>query len=78
VSVDLSATAIEARLREASRRAGPLTAESRLSTKVDLSPAGVTARLREAAQLLALCQALGRAGSGQGGASSPGTRGRAP
>lgn len=62
MSVDLSAAAIEARLREASRLAGELRAESRLATKIDLSRAGVTRRLRQASDLLELCRALAEAG----------------
>jgi len=54
---------IEARLREASRLAGSLRPEDRLTTKIDLSPSGVTARLREASDLYDLCRALARAGA---------------
>ena len=60
MTVDLSAEAIERRLREASDLAGSLRPEDRLSTKIDLSAAGVTARLREASDLLELCRALAR------------------
>jgi hypothetical protein len=64
MSVDLSAAAIERRLREASRLAGDLRPESRLETKIDLSGKGVAARLKEASDLLDLCRALGRSSSG--------------
>ena len=64
MTVDLSASAIEARLREASRRAGSLRPAARLETKIDLSERGVTGRLREASELLELCRALAAAGSG--------------
>jgi hypothetical protein len=60
--LDMSAAAIEARLRRASDLAGSLRPEDRLDTKIDLSGAGVAARLREASDLLDLGQALGRAG----------------
>jgi hypothetical protein len=62
MSLDLSAAATDARLREASRLAGSLLPEDRLSTKIDLSGAAVARRLREASELLDLCRALGRAG----------------
>jgi hypothetical protein len=57
---------IAARLREASRLAGSLRPEDRLSTKIDLSPSAVAARLREASELYDLCRALGRAGARAG------------
>lgn len=66
MSVDLSAAAIEARLREASRLAGELRAETRLATKIDLSRAGVTRRLQEASDLMDLCRALAQAGKAAG------------
>lgn len=56
--IALSAAAIDARLREASRLAGSLRPEHRLETKIDLSPAGVAARLKIASDLLDLCRAL--------------------
>ena len=62
MNVDMSAAAIEARLRQASSLAGSLRPEHRLDTKIDLSPAGVAARLKEASDLLDLCRALARAG----------------
>ena len=62
MSASMSAAAIDLRLREASRLAGSLRPEARLSTKVDLSGAGVTARLKEASDLLDLCRALARVG----------------
>ena len=61
MSVDLSAAAIEARLRAASDLAGSLRPEDRLATKIDLSAKGVERRLRMASDLLDLCRALGRA-----------------
>jgi hypothetical protein len=64
MSVDLSAPAIERRLREASRLAGSLAPERRLDTKIDLSGRGIAARLREASELLDVCLALARAGRG--------------
>jgi hypothetical protein len=67
----LSADAINARLREASRLAGSLKPERRLDTKIDLSGAGVARRLNEASELLELCRALARAGE-----AAPGARGR--
>jgi hypothetical protein len=63
MSVDLSPAAIERRLREASRLAGDLRPENRLTTKIDLSAHGVAARLKEASDLLELCRALGRSGA---------------
>jgi len=57
---------IEARLREASRLAGSLRPEDRLTTKIDLSPSAVAARLREASELYDLCRALARAGASAG------------
>lgn len=58
MSVDMSAVAIGARLREASRLAGSLRPEARLETKVDMSGAAVAARLKESSDLLDLCRAL--------------------
>jgi hypothetical protein len=46
MNLDLSGKAIEARLREASRLAGTLSPETRLSTKIDMSARAVEARLR--------------------------------
>lgn len=60
MSVDLSAAAIEARLRAASDMAGSLQPRHRLETKIDLSAAGVEARLRHASDLLDACRALKR------------------
>lgn len=60
MKVDMSAPAIEARLREASRLAGSLRPEDRLATKIDLSMRGVSARLKEASDLLDLCRSLAR------------------
>jgi hypothetical protein len=56
----MTGTAIDARLREASRMAGSLRPEERLATKIDLSARGVTARLKEASDLLDLCTALAK------------------
>jgi len=60
---DLSASAIEGRLREASRLAGSLRPERRLDAKIDLRGSAVAARLRQASELLDLCRALARAGA---------------
>lgn len=60
MSLDLSGRAIEARLREASRLAAPLSPDARLSTKLDMSGRGVEARLRQASDLLELCRKLAR------------------
>ena len=67
MSVDLSGAAVDSRVREASRLAGSLRPEHRLSTKIDLSGVGVARRLKEASDLLDLCRALASAGrvSGQ-------------
>jgi hypothetical protein len=61
MSVDMSAAAIEARLRATSDLAGSLRPEDRLETKIDLSAQGVEARLRMASDLLDACRALKRA-----------------
>jgi hypothetical protein len=63
MKVDLSAAAIDARLRETSQLAGSLRPERRLETKLDVSGAAVAARLKTASDLLDLCRAL--AGKGQ-------------
>ncbi len=63
MSVDMSASAIDARLRRASQLTGPLSAETRLDTKIDLSGAGVAARIREASDLLELCRGLAEVGT---------------
>lgn len=56
----MSAQAIDARLREASRLAGSLRPEARLDTKIDLRGPAVAKRLQEASDLLDLCRALAR------------------
>jgi hypothetical protein len=58
-----SSAEVEARLLEASRRAGSLRPEDRLATKLDLSASGIAARLQEASDLLEVCLALARAGA---------------
>ncbi len=63
MNVDLSAQAVEARLRQASRLAGSLRTERRLDAKLDMSSAGVAARLKTASDLLDLCRVLAREGS---------------
>ena len=60
MSVDMSAPAIEARLRAASDMAGSLRPEDRLTTKIDLSGDGVAKRLQLASDLLDACRALKR------------------
>jgi len=67
VSVDLSSAALEARLREASRLAGSLRPEDRLTTKIDLTGEGVDRRLKEASELLELCRTLGQIGVARAG-----------
>ena len=54
----MSAPAVEARLREASRLAGSLRPEARLETKIDMRAPAVAARLIEASELLEVCRAL--------------------
>jgi hypothetical protein len=61
--VDMSAPAVEARLRAASAMAGSLRPEDRLATKIGLSRDAVVARLRMASDLLDACRALKRASS---------------
>jgi hypothetical protein len=63
MSVDMTADAIDARLRSASRLAGSLRPEHRLDTKIDMSGAAVAARIREASDLLDVCRELARAGA---------------
>jgi hypothetical protein len=60
MSVDLSAAAIDARLRKASQLAGSLRPELRMENKLDMSAAGVATRLKTVSELLDLCRALGR------------------
>ena len=60
MSVDLSAAAIDARLRKASQLAGSLRPERRLETKLDMSGTGVANRLKTASDLLDLCRTLAR------------------
>ena len=60
MSVDMSAEAIDARLREASRLAGALRPEARLDTKIDTSGPAVAARLKQASDLLDLCSTSSR------------------
>lgn len=60
MTLDLSAAAIEARLREVSRLAGSLRPADRLEAKLDMRGGAVAARLREASDLLDLCRKLAR------------------
>jgi hypothetical protein len=60
MNVDMSAAAVEARLRSASALAGSLRPEDRLAEKIDLSPAAVAKRLQLASDLLDACRALKR------------------
>ena len=60
MSVDMSAAAVEDRLRAASAMAGLLRPEDRLATKIDLSGDGVAKRLQLASDLLDACRALKR------------------
>lgn len=59
MSVDMSPSAITARLRQASDLTDLRTA-ARLHGKVDMSPAGITRRIREVERLRKLCAQLGR------------------
>ncbi|HKU43818.1 MAG TPA: hypothetical protein VJR89_36915 [Polyangiales bacterium] len=61
MSLDMSPSAITARLRRASDLARDLSPERRLDPKLDMSPSAITARLREAAALLELCRKLEQA-----------------
>ncbi len=63
MSVDMSAVAIESRLRTASDLVGSLRPQDRLATKIDVSRQGVESRLRTASDLLEACRALARAAS---------------
>jgi hypothetical protein len=65
MSLDMSAAAIEVRLRAASDIAGSLLPEDRLATKIDLSGDGVAKRLQLASDLLDACCALKRQGNTQ-------------
>ena len=56
-SVDMSAAAIEVRIRRASLLSS-LRPETRLDAKLDMSPEGVARRIREASELRALCLML--------------------
>lgn len=58
MSVDMSMSAVSARLREAGALSD-LRAENRLATKIDMSPRAVTRRLREVGEALELCRRLG-------------------
>jgi hypothetical protein len=60
--------AVFARLKLASDLAD-LRPEHRLDAKLDMSPRGVMRRLQIASELRDLCNALARAGRGEGGAS---------
>jgi hypothetical protein len=64
VSVDISASAIEERLRAASQLVGSLRPEHRLETKLDLGGDAVAARLKIASDLLDACRALARGVAG--------------
>jgi len=61
MKVDMSADAVEARLRKASDMAGSLRPEDRLATKLDLRADAVAARLKQASDLLDICRTLARA-----------------
>jgi hypothetical protein len=57
MALDMSASAIVARLKAASD-ASDLDPRTRLDAKLDMSPEGITARLREVSDLLDLCERL--------------------
>ncbi len=57
--VDMSASAISARLRQVSREAD-LRPEQRLVQKVDMSPSALSRRLRRVSELRRLCLKLGQ------------------
>lgn len=59
MSVDMSPSAIAARLRRAADLTD-LRTEQRLAFKHDMSPTGISARLREVERLRRLCLALGK------------------
>ena len=61
MKVEMTASAVDSRLRQASGLAGSLRPEARLETKINLSGEAIAARLREASNLLELCRILGRA-----------------
>jgi hypothetical protein len=60
MSVEMSARAIDERLRRVSELADPLRPETRLAAKIDMSAAGVASRIRQASELLDLCRAVAR------------------
>lgn len=62
MSLDVSASAIDARLHMVSELSHPLTLATRLDCKIDLSGRGVSARIKEASDLLELCRMLERSG----------------
>jgi hypothetical protein len=64
MSVDLSASTIDARLRQASQLAGSLQPERRLDTKRDMSATAVATHLKTASELLDLCR-TGKAASAE-------------
>jgi hypothetical protein len=74
MSVDLSAAAIEARIRRASELTD-LRPELRLHAKLDLTAEGIARRLRQVSGLLDLCRRLERVGRGEGGQSGQGVQG---
>jgi hypothetical protein len=59
MSVDMSAAAITARLRQVSAHAD-LRSGARLDAKIDMSPAAIVRRLQEVERLRRLCLQLGR------------------
>jgi hypothetical protein len=63
----MSPAAVDARLQEASRLAGSLRPEDRLTTKIDLTGEGVARRLKEASDLYEVCRALGKVGASHRG-----------
>jgi hypothetical protein len=67
-----SGAEVEARLLEASLKAGSLRPGDRLATKLDLSGLGVAKRLEEASDLLETCRALAQSGAAwRGGSVGP-------
>lgn len=63
--IDMSPSAITARLRDVAQRAD-LRAEHRLDHKLDMTPAGITARLAAVESLRRLCAALVEIGRNNG------------
>ena len=65
MKLDMSASAVSARLQHMSRLSEGLTPQALVEAKIDMSPEAITRRLREVSELRELCLKLRAAWHGE-------------